>query len=103
MGDYKKGGSDEEAQGLLGMATTSLQNVAEKAGVNVGNMRAAHQVSQISRERWITFFALIGFGGLLMALSFASLPLILIMPQKFALVFTSGSVCILGGLSSLKG
>merc|ERR1712216_553385 len=38
-----------------------------------------------------------------MVLSFASLPLILLMPQKFALVFTTGSVCVLGGLCSLKG
>merc|ERR1719356_756531 len=36
-------------------------------------------------------------------ISFASLPLIIIMPHKFAFVFTGGSLCFLGSFSALRG
>eukprot|EP00913_Durusdinium_trenchii_P033292 g31167.t1 len=61
------------------------------------------QAATISTQAWITFFVLLILGGLLMAASFASLPMLLLAPQKFAFVFTTGSACILGALCSLKG
>mmetsp|Transcript_84257 Transcript_84257/g.153876 ORF Transcript_84257/g.153876 Transcript_84257/m.153876 type:complete len:243 (-) Transcript_84257:46-774(-) len=112
--DYGDQGMDEEKQGLLGRAQQGLQNVAEKAVIGAsglaggrigtfGNMGAAMQVATISRQRWMAFFVLLGIGLLLMALSFASLPLILLAPHKFSVVFTTGSLCIMGALSALKG
>jgi len=104
-------GSDEEKQGLLDYASSGLQNVAERAGGSLGSlgghmggkMNTAMQVAAIGRERWIAFFALLGVGCLLMAISLASLPLIVLAPHRFAAVFTTGSLCWLGSLAALKG
>mmetsp|Transcript_62677 Transcript_62677/g.102843 ORF Transcript_62677/g.102843 Transcript_62677/m.102843 type:complete len:233 (-) Transcript_62677:18-716(-) len=100
-------GSDEEAQGLLayaGYAQQSMKGVADRAGGMIGgHMGFAMQAATISTQAWITFFVLLVLGGLLMAASFASLPMLLLAPQKFACVFTTGSACILGALCSLKG
>mmetsp|Transcript_15159 Transcript_15159/g.40021 ORF Transcript_15159/g.40021 Transcript_15159/m.40021 type:complete len:132 (-) Transcript_15159:67-462(-) len=38
-----------------------------------------------------------------MTIAFASLPLLVLMPQKFAFVFTGGSLCFLGSFGVLKG
>lgn len=99
-GEQPPTGSEEETQGLLGKATEGLQNVAKRAS---GQYAAAMEMAVISRERWMAFFVLLAFGALLMAAAFASLPLILIAPHKFAGVFTLGSLCILSSFASLKG
>merc|ERR1719436_2191781 len=101
-------GTEEETQGLLGLAQQRLQNVAEKGATAIGGslggqMGMAMQVATISRQQWIGFFILLGIGCLLMAISFASLPFIVLAPHKFATVFTTGSICILGSLAFLKG
>ncbi|CAK9110677.1 unnamed protein product [Durusdinium trenchii] len=100
-------GTDEEAQGLIAYANyaqQSMKGVAERAGGAIGgHMGFAMQAATISTQAWITFFVLLILGGLLMAASFASLPMLLLAPQKFAFVFTTGSACILGALCSLKG
>ncbi|CAE8640123.1 unnamed protein product [Polarella glacialis] len=107
-------GNEEETQGLLGyaafaqkglgVAQQSMKGVAERAGGAIGGqVGLAMQVATISKQQWLVFFVLMAIGALVMAASFASLPLLVLAPQKFAVVFTSGSVCILGALSSLKG
>lgn len=79
-------GSDEEAQGLLayaGYAQQSMKGVADRAGGMIGgHMGFAMQAATISTQAWITFFVLLVLGGLLMAASFASLPMLLLAPQK---------------------
>lgn len=102
------GGTEEETQGLLGLAHHGLSNVAEKAGNSFGrslggNMGMAMQVASISQQQWLAFFVLLLIGGLLMAISFASLPLIVLAPHKFAGVFTAGSLFFLGSFAALRG
>jgi len=104
-------GDEEEAQGLLGLAHKGMHSVAERAGNAAGNMGAnlggnmgtAMQVAAIGRQRWLGFAALLVIGCILMSLSFACLPLIVLAPHKFAFVFTSGSLCFFGAFSVLKG
>ncbi|CAE7832431.1 unnamed protein product [Symbiodinium sp. KB8] len=57
----------------------------------------------ISRERWMTFFGGALLGCFLMSLAFVFLPIVVLMPQKFALLFTLGSLCFLGSFSALRG
>lgn len=66
-------------------------------------MGVAVQAASIGRQQWICFFVLLLIGCLLMCISFASLPLIVLAPHKFAGVFTMGSLCFLGSFSALKG
>eukprot|EP00930_Biecheleria_cincta_P038125 TRINITY_DN26199_c0_g1_i1.p1 TRINITY_DN26199_c0_g1~~TRINITY_DN26199_c0_g1_i1.p1 ORF type:complete len:213 (-),score=37.72 TRINITY_DN26199_c0_g1_i1:38-676(-) len=102
-----RNGSEEETQGLLSYANyaqQSMKGVAERAGGAIGGqMGFAMQAATISTQQWMTFFVLLAIGGVLMAIAFASLPLLLLMPSKFATVFTAGSMCILGALTALKG
>eukprot|EP00933_Yihiella_yeosuensis_P066246 TRINITY_DN70420_c0_g1_i1.p1 TRINITY_DN70420_c0_g1~~TRINITY_DN70420_c0_g1_i1.p1 ORF type:complete len:227 (-),score=21.69 TRINITY_DN70420_c0_g1_i1:118-798(-) len=110
-GEENPTGSTEETQGLLSgvsdyaqKAQKSMKGVAERAGGAIGGqVGAAMQVATIGKQQWITFFILMIFGGLLMAASFASLPFLVLAPQKFAIVFTTGNICILAALASLKG
>merc|ERR1719188_2420072 len=77
--DSKPVGNEEETQGLLSYAERGLRSAAEKAGGAMsGNMGAALQVASISKERWMAFGVLLAVGCLLMAISFASLPLIIL-------------------------
>lgn len=98
-------GTDEEQQGLLGKAQKSLSNMAERTGdaVTGSSMGAMLQVASISRERWAAFFALLATGALLMAASLWMLPLLVLAPQKFAGMFTTGSLCFLASFAALKG
>eukprot|EP00928_Gymnodinium_smaydae_P042928 TRINITY_DN28861_c0_g1_i2.p1 TRINITY_DN28861_c0_g1~~TRINITY_DN28861_c0_g1_i2.p1 ORF type:complete len:243 (+),score=43.88 TRINITY_DN28861_c0_g1_i2:142-870(+) len=97
-------GSEEEKQGLLSNAEKSLKNVADQAAARLGGSAgAALQVVSIGQETWMLFFLLLGGGCLLMGLAYLSLPLIVLAPQKFAGVFTAGSLCILASLAVLRG
>ncbi|CAE7493825.1 sft2 [Symbiodinium necroappetens] len=95
------------SKGLLAYANyakQSMKGVAERAGGAVGgHVGFAMQAATISTQAWVSFFVLLALGSLLMAASFASLPMLVLAPQKFATVFTTGSACILGALCSLKG
>merc|ERR1719433_767114 len=102
------GGTEEETQGLLGLAQQGLQNVTEKAGGAVGrnlsgSLGMAAQVAAIGQQQWIMFAVLLAFGCLLMASAIGFLPLIVLAPHKFASVFTTGSLCFLGSFAALKG
>lgn len=100
------GGNEEETQGLLGYAEKGIRTAAEKAGNLSGlgnNMSAAVQIATIGKQRWTLFFILLAIGCILMALSFTMLPLIVLMPHKFAFVFTTGSLCFMASFSVLKG
>lgn len=57
----------------------------------------------ISRQTWMTFFGFAGAGVGLMCLAFMFLPMIVFAPQKFALLYTLGSLCFMGSFSVLKG
>mmetsp|Transcript_27304 Transcript_27304/g.63556 ORF Transcript_27304/g.63556 Transcript_27304/m.63556 type:complete len:257 (+) Transcript_27304:76-846(+) len=57
----------------------------------------------ISKERWMTFFGGALLGCFLMSLAFFFLPMVVLFPAKFALLFTLGSLCFLGSFSALRG
>lgn len=102
-GDDKMGPAcEEETQGLLGMAQGGLQNMAEKAGDTLG-FGTAMQVAVISKQQWFNFGVLLLLGCLLMSFSLASFPLLFLAPQKFATMFTLGSLLILSSFGALKG
>lgn len=98
------GGTEEETQGLLGLAGQHLSNAADMAGAKLGGgMGAAMQVATISQNQWILFFALLAMGLLLSAAAWATLPLLVLAPHKFACTFTAGSLCLLSSVTALKG
>mmetsp|Transcript_93087 Transcript_93087/g.207977 ORF Transcript_93087/g.207977 Transcript_93087/m.207977 type:complete len:247 (-) Transcript_93087:52-792(-) len=97
-------GTEEETQGLLGMAQKGLEGVATRAGGALGGKLGGYvQAVSIGRERWAAFFALLCLGALLVMASLSMLPLLVLAPQKFAAVFTSGSLCLLAAPAALKG
>merc|ERR1719265_1042325 len=78
----------EEDQGLWSMGKKSIQNLHDKASGAVSKV----QELTISRQRWAMFFLALGMGLLLLMTSFSFLPLIVLAPQKFAMMFTLGSI-----------
>merc|ERR1712194_861215 len=70
--------------------------MAKSAGTTISE-------NAISRQRWTTFFlgAVLGVG--LMSLGLFFLPMIIFAPQKFALLFTLGSLSFMTSFSALRG
>ena len=93
-------GTEEETQGLLSVAHQTLHGVSDMASEK---FNTAMQAATISRQTWATFFGLFGAGCFFVALSFTSLPFIVIVPQKFASMFTIGNGCILSSFAVIKG
>jgi len=104
-GDGKPVGTEEETQGLLSVAQQGLQNLAGSAGnaATGGKLGTAMQMATIGQQQWMYFGIFFAIGCLLMGLSFMSLPLVVLAPQKFASVFTTGNICFLGSFCALKG
>lgn len=98
--------SAAEAAGVAGVASKGLQGVAAFTGRAKGLARTASTTiseNAISRQRWMYFFGGALLGTALMALAFAFLPLIVLAPQKFALLYTLGSLCFLSSFAILRG
>eukprot|EP00929_Paragymnodinium_shiwhaense_P079151 TRINITY_DN41158_c0_g1_i1.p1 TRINITY_DN41158_c0_g1~~TRINITY_DN41158_c0_g1_i1.p1 ORF type:complete len:272 (+),score=57.32 TRINITY_DN41158_c0_g1_i1:148-963(+) len=99
-------GLNEGLSSLTSFAGTAAASATKAAG-NAQKMAktAATTVQEnaISRERWMYFFGGIALGTLLMSLSMAFLPMIVFAPQKFALLYTLGSLCFLSSFSILRG
>jgi len=92
--------------GMTAATQKGVQSVAAMAGrANVLVRSASTTISEnaISQQRWISFFgcALLGLG--LISLAFMFLPMIVFTPQKFALLFTLGSMCFMSSFSILRG
>lgn len=90
---------EEEVEGLMGFANKAV-------GKAKGVMNAAKaQVEEytISRTRWIQFFIGLALGTALMGLALFFLPVMILAPQKFSILFTAGSLCFMGSFSVLKG
>merc|ERR1712107_740437 len=106
--DDKAYGTEEETQGLLGLAQESLHGATDKASTMLGasmggTMGFAVHAASVGKQRWASFFVLLALGCVLLTAAFASLPLLVLMPHKFAMVFTIGSLCLFGSLAALKG
>lgn len=85
-------------QGLASVASMSvkMKSAARTAATTV-------QENAISRQRWTYFFAGAAIGVGLISLAFMFLPMIVFAPQKFALLFTLGSLSFMGSFSALRG
>mmetsp|Transcript_83241 Transcript_83241/g.156649 ORF Transcript_83241/g.156649 Transcript_83241/m.156649 type:complete len:317 (-) Transcript_83241:34-984(-) len=77
-------------------ATRSAGNVARSASTSISEVA-------ISRRTWSYFFGYAFLGTMLISLAFGFLPMIVFAPQKFALLFTLGSLCFLSSFSVLRG
>jgi len=87
-------------------AEKGVQNVAAMGGRAKTLARSATTTiseNAISRQRWVSFFGGVALGTGLISLSLWFLPMIVFMPQKFALLFTLGSVSFMSSFSILRG
>jgi len=94
------------AAGMTAAAQKGLQGAAAVTGRTKTIARSAStQISEvaISRRTWMSFFGCVCLGSALMSLAFCFLPMIVLAPQKFALLFTLGSMFFLCSFSILKG
>ena len=83
---------EEEKSGLMGWASRGYQTVT----------RTADEVL-MTRQKLGQFALFLAAGIFCMMLSLTFLPFLLIAPQKFAALFTVGSLLILSSFSVLKG
>ena len=61
------------------------------------------QEVQEAAENWKNFSILFFLGSFFILMSFAFLPVFVLVPAKFASLFTLGSVCILSSVAVMKG
>lgn len=85
-------------------AVGSLKSVADATSSTVSSAKSvgAGTIS-ISRTTWYYFFVLFGAGAAILALSTMFIPMVVVAPQQFSLIFTLGNVCILLSFSVLRG
>uniref|UniRef100_A0A0G4I5H9 Vesicle transport protein n=1 Tax=Chromera velia CCMP2878 TaxID=1169474 RepID=A0A0G4I5H9_9ALVE len=103
-------GEPEETQGLVGMAqkgiakaAAGLGNMGERARNMATGASGAVEEASMTQTRLIMFAVGAAVGSLFMFLAFMFLPMLVIAPSKFALLFTSGSLCFMVSIASLKG
>lgn len=90
---------EEETQGLLSKGwayATALSQSTQQRLDDSG-------VSQAGATRWMYFGLLMAIGFLFLFLASLFLPVLVIAPQKFSLLFTFGSLFIIAGCATLKG
>jgi hypothetical protein len=84
--------NDEESAGLMNWASSKL-NSAKTSMDDISS----------TKERFTTFAILAAIGVVSMILAFTFLPIVIISPHKFALLFTLGSGLMLLSFSFLRG
>ena len=84
--------NEEQSKGLMGWARSSFDSVSNTANDLM-----------MTRQTMATFAMLLAGGVFCMFLSLTFLPFLVLAPQKFATLFTLGSLLILGSFSVLKG
>lgn len=92
--------------GLTAATQKGMESMAAMTGRAKGLVRSASTTiseNAISRQRWMSFFTTALLGAGLVGLAFVFLPTIVFAPQKFALLFTLGSLCFLSSFSILRG
>ena len=112
FGFWQSERNSTENSGLLGggnfasRATASMMGAASGAtqmgGDTFGMMKSLME-DPISMNQWIAFGVCLVVGGVLMAMSFLFLPMILLAPQKFSGLFTLGSLCFFMSFAALRG
>lgn len=84
--------ADEESAGLMNWASAKITD-AKSSIDGIGQ----------TKERFTTFTILAICGVVCMILAFTFLPIVIISPHKFALLFTMGSTLMLASFSFLRG
>jgi len=87
------------AQQKAALAASAARTGLEKAGSGLGSVGAL----AMSPTLLIQFAGIFMLGLMLVSLSLSFLPLLPIQPQKFALLFSLGSMTMLGSVAFLKG
>lgn len=90
--------------------TEVLQKVRDSASLAAGAVSSAASSTlggvsalAVSPTKWLKFIGIFGVGVASIISSLTSLPLIIVMPQRFAMLFTFGSVAILGSFVVFSG
>jgi ElaB/YqjD/DUF883 family membrane-anchored ribosome-binding protein len=105
MNDAKAKASDkareakEKANAVAGAAKNKLSEAGSSVTGAVGGLAAL----TMSPMKLAQFIAIFFVGIMLITLSFTFLPVLVISPQKFALLFAFGSIVVMGSLAFLKG
>lgn len=89
----------EKAGAVAGVAKNKLAEAGSSVTGAVGGL-ATLTMSPIKLAQFIAIFFV---GIMLITLSFTFLPVMVISPQKFALLFAFGSIVVMGSLAFLKG
>lgn len=89
----------DKASAAAGAAKNKLSEAGQSVGGAVGGVGAL----AMNPKKLVTFVGIFFVGCLLITLSFSFLPVLVISPQKFALLFAFGSIVIMGSLAFLKG
>lgn len=92
-------GLSAHAQNVAG----SSKDMLGKAGSNLGGMGASFGALAMSPMKLIQSGAIFFVGMMMITMSLSFLPLLPIAPSKFALLFSLGSILVLGSVSWLKG
>mmetsp|Transcript_22746 Transcript_22746/g.25662 ORF Transcript_22746/g.25662 Transcript_22746/m.25662 type:complete len:234 (-) Transcript_22746:2448-3149(-) len=114
--DHKPMINPHESASLLGRSNNSLDNEIQKAGVSYitrsvtdkvtgAFSSASNAVSNTVESGRNLKYAAICFvmGGVFLFLSSMFMPMMVLAPQKFALMFTLGSTCIIMGFAYMSG
>lgn len=80
-----------------------LEKFTDKVSQSVSNLGNKSQEISNTMTNWKYFLGFFVFGVLLLFLSFPYLTILVIAPQKFAGLFTLGSISILVSMGILKG
>jgi hypothetical protein len=99
MGRNKEERTDPEGKSLLNVITTSIKS---GTGSSLSALRNAYEGTATAGRRLKYFFLFLFLGALFLCGSTLFLPMVLLMPQKFGLMFSLGGVCVHVALSYLK-
>jgi len=89
----------DKASAAAGAAKSKLSEAGQSVGGAVGGVGAL-AMNPVKTAQFVGIFFV---GAMLITLSFSFLPVLVIAPQKFALLFAIGSLIIMGSLAFLKG
>ncbi|KRX08681.1 hypothetical protein PPERSA_07493 [Pseudocohnilembus persalinus] len=95
--------SDDDTGGLIKKTFGQLKQKITSSTNNLSGFTNKMNEVQNALNSWKQFALLTLAGVFLIFLSFSFLPVIILVPQKFAALFSLGCLCILVGLALLKG
>eukprot|EP01071_Lankesteria_metandrocarpae_P014753 Lankesteria_metandrocarpae@DN890_c0_g1_i1.p1 len=94
-----------EHRGIFGAAVRGMNKMTgkSKSATSAAQRRAEEASFLMDSDRIMYFVLFLGIGFAFIFLAFMFLPTIVFAPQKFALLFTLGSICMIASLVVIKG